>query len=73
MKNGALQETDTLSGIPKTSEQAEKKFTDMKLLNRPKIHDGVMRLSPAQLSALLEGIDWARVHGRRVPRPTATQ
>lgn len=39
----------------------------------PKIHDGVMRLSPAQLSALLEGIDWARVHGRRVPRPTATQ
>ena len=39
----------------------------------PRIADGVMRLSPAQLSALLEGIDWVRVHRRRVVRPTATQ
>ena len=39
----------------------------------PAIQDGVMRLSPAQLSALLEGLDWARVHARRVARPTATQ
>jgi len=39
----------------------------------PKVEDGVMRLSPAQLSALLEGLDWARVHTRRVARPTATQ
>jgi transposase len=39
----------------------------------PKIEDGVMRLSPAQLSALLEGLDWVRVHARRVARPTATQ
>jgi transposase len=39
----------------------------------PKVEDGVMRLSPAQLSALLEGLDWARVHARRVTRPTATQ
>jgi transposase len=39
----------------------------------PKIEDGVMRLSPAQLSALLEGLDWPRVHARRVARPTATQ
>jgi transposase len=39
----------------------------------PRIEDGVMRLSPAQLSALLEGLDWARVHARRVARPTATQ
>jgi transposase len=39
----------------------------------PEIADGVMRLSPAQLSALLEGLDWARVHARRVVRPTATQ
>jgi transposase len=39
----------------------------------PKIEDAVMRLSPAQLSALFEGIDWARVHSRRVPRPTAVQ
>jgi transposase len=39
----------------------------------PAIADGVMRLSPAQLSALLEGLDWVRVHARRVARPTATQ
>jgi transposase len=31
----------------------------------PKIEDGVMRLSAAQLSALLEGLDWRRVHERR--------
>jgi transposase len=28
----------------------------------PAIRDGVMRLSPAQLSALLEGLAWTRVH-----------
>ena len=28
----------------------------------PKIQDSVMRLSAAQLSALLEGLDWRRVH-----------
>ena len=39
----------------------------------PVIEDGVMRLSPAQLSALLEGLDWSRVHMRRVARPTAAQ
>jgi transposase len=39
----------------------------------PKVEDGVMRLSPAQLSALLEGLDWSRVHARRVVRPTAAQ
>ena len=39
----------------------------------PRIEDGVMRLSPAQLSALLEGLEWTRVHARRVQRPTATQ
>jgi transposase len=31
----------------------------------PKIKDGVMRLSAAQLSALLEGLDWRRVHEAR--------
>lgn len=39
----------------------------------PMVQDGVMRLSPAQLSALLEGLDWSRVHARRVAPPTATQ
>ncbi len=28
----------------------------------PKVQDGVMRLTAAQLSALLEGLDWRRVH-----------
>ena len=36
----------------------------------PRIQDGVMRLSAAQLGALLEGLDWRRVHGgRRVQAP----
>jgi len=39
----------------------------------PRIADGVVRLSPAQLSALVEGLDWTRVVTRRVARPTATQ
>jgi len=37
----------------------------------PRIADGVMRLSPAQLSALIEGLDWARVHVPRAQRPIA--
>jgi transposase len=37
----------------------------------PKIEDGVMRLSAAQLSALLEGLDWRRVHeARETAKPT---
>ena len=39
----------------------------------PAIEDGVMRLPPAQLSELLEGLDWSCVHMRRVARPTATR
>jgi transposase len=31
----------------------------------PKMQDGVLRLSAAQLSALLEGLDWRRVHEAR--------
>jgi transposase len=34
----------------------------------PKIQDGVIRLTAAQLSALLEGLDWRRVHQFRQPR-----
>ncbi len=33
--------------------------------------EGVMRLTAAQLGALLEGLDWRRVHGGR--RPIAPQ
>ena len=39
----------------------------------PPITDGVMRLSAAQLAALIEGLDWTRVHLPRVLRPEATQ
>jgi len=39
----------------------------------PKLIDGVMRLSPGQLSALLEGLDWTRVHAARVAAPKETQ
>ncbi len=36
----------------------------------PNIQDGVIRLSAAQLSALLEGLDWTRVHAaRETPEP----
>ena len=36
----------------------------------PKVQDGIMRLSAAQLSALIEGLDWARVHEtREMPAP----
>lgn len=31
----------------------------------PAIEDGVIRLTAAQLSALLEGLDWRRVHETR--------
>jgi transposase len=37
----------------------------------PKVQDGVMRLSAAQLSALLEGLDWRRVHEARRTRVPA--
>jgi transposase len=31
----------------------------------PKVQDGVLRLTAAQLCALLEGLDWRRVHEAR--------
>ena len=40
-------------------------------LRWPKAEDGVMRLSAAQLSAQMEGLDWSHVHAQRVARPTA--
>jgi transposase len=38
-----------------------------------RIEDGVMRLSAAQLSALLSGMEWTRVHTPRVIKPDAVQ
>jgi transposase len=38
----------------------------------PKIEDGVIRLTAAQLSALIEGLDWRRVHSsKEVLAPSA--
>jgi transposase len=38
----------------------------------PKLQDGVMRLTATQLSALLDGLDWARVYSpRRTRAPVA--
>src|SRR4030088_3661523 len=38
----------------------------------PPISDGVMRLSASQLAALVDGLDWARLQARDIPRPQAT-
>jgi transposase len=38
----------------------------------PPISDGVMRLTASQLAALVDGMDWSRLHARDVARPTAT-
>ena len=35
----------------------------------PNVQDGVIRLTAAQLSALLEGLDWKRVHAARETPP----
>lgn len=39
----------------------------------PKIENGTMRLTPAQLAALIEGLDWTRVHEIEVRTPRAAQ
>jgi transposase len=38
----------------------------------PPISDGVMRLTASQLAALVEGMDWSRLHALDVPRAMAT-
>ena len=37
----------------------------------PKVADGTMKLTPAQVSALFEGLDWRAVRAERHPRPTS--
>ncbi len=39
----------------------------------PPITDGVMRLSSAQLSVLLDGLDWSRLPMPQIPRPKAVR
>jgi transposase len=38
----------------------------------PPVSDGVMRLTASELTALVDGMDWSRLHTRDVARPTAT-
>ena len=38
----------------------------------PPISDGVMRLSGSQMAALVDGLDWSRLHVRDIAQPTAT-
>jgi transposase len=38
----------------------------------PPVTHGVMWLTPAQLAALVDGMDWSRLYARDVARPTAT-
>ncbi|MDA9481319.1 transposase [Bradyrhizobium sp. CCBAU 11445] len=37
----------------------------------PPIVAGMMRMNAAQLSALLAGMDWTRMHAPRIPQPKA--
>jgi transposase len=37
----------------------------------PQVQDGVMRISPAQMAALFEGLDWRLVRPERARRPLA--
>jgi transposase len=37
----------------------------------PPISDGVMRLSASQLAALMDGLDWSRLHVHDVAQPSA--
>jgi transposase len=37
----------------------------------PPISDGMMRLTASQLAALVDGMDWSRLHARDLARPTA--
>jgi transposase len=39
----------------------------------PRIEDGAIRLSAAQLAALLEGMDWTRVRSVEPPSPRAVR
>lgn len=39
----------------------------------PRIEDGTMRLTPSQLAALIEGLDWTRVREVEVRTPQAAQ
>jgi transposase len=39
----------------------------------PAIADGMMQLTPAQLTTLLQGLEWNHTRPREIVRPSATQ
>ncbi|MGK2908692.1 MAG: IS66 family insertion sequence element accessory protein TnpB [Sphingobium sp.] len=39
----------------------------------PRAHDGVMRLSASQASALFEGLQWSKMHTPRTQVPVTTR
>lgn len=39
----------------------------------PRLREGMVRLSRAQFEALFEGLDWRRVHSRRVAPPRTAE
>ncbi len=48
------------------------KWLEQGVFKRRPIMNGVMRPTSAQLSALVDGMDWSLLHARDVARPTAT-
>jgi transposase len=55
------------SGLMLVSKRLEQRFKWAPIV------EGMMRLSPAQLAALLEGLDWSRVHVPLILQPKAVQ
>ena len=49
------------------------KSLDQAQFRWPPIRDGVMRLSSTQAAALLDGLDWSRIHAPRRGRPKAVR
>lgn len=39
----------------------------------PRVHDGVLRLSASQASALFEGLQWSKMHTPRTQVPVTTR
>jgi transposase len=74
MAGETLNETFGMASSTRTAERVcvyfAKRLEDG-IFRWPRIEDGVMRLSAAQLSAPLEGLDWRLVHeARETPAPT---
>ena len=47
------------------------KWLEGSVFRWPPVEDGVLRLTPGQLAALLEGTEWSRAGARETERPRA--